>query len=305
MQKGYKRKAKGLALLQCIIGLIILIIVVLLLYFAITMDYSDKLQEGTQLRAYVPSQATAAPTAVPVTQVPATDAPEQAELVESTVPAERTPEPESEAAVQPGLTDSPTDAAETAQNESAIVSLTPAPSEAPTDEPIEEPTTEPAAESTPVPTGAYAKIEPIKNRLPDPTSKNVKLGITASQRSAADEQSVLYLNGYAYIDRENVDAAATVYRLVIVSSNGEAVMAHVNRVPGISGLPHEGASCSNVSGADFEVYLNVNSFPDDVYYLGIVFNNKGSFVLSQFPGNPSFSVVNHRVLTEVPTVSED
>ena len=40
MQKGYKRQAKGMAVLRCFIGLFIVLIVVLLATFFIGLDYS-------------------------------------------------------------------------------------------------------------------------------------------------------------------------------------------------------------------------------------------------------------------------
>jgi len=53
MQKGYKRKAKGMAVLYCFIGLLLLFIIVILGYFALNMDYSDKLAPDASMRPYV------------------------------------------------------------------------------------------------------------------------------------------------------------------------------------------------------------------------------------------------------------
>ncbi|MCQ2437002.1 MAG: hypothetical protein MJ099_01235 [Clostridia bacterium] len=69
MQKGYKRKAKGMAVLRCILGLFIIIIVVLVMCFVLKLDYSDKLDPETEVRAYVEVQATPEPTADPAAPV--------------------------------------------------------------------------------------------------------------------------------------------------------------------------------------------------------------------------------------------
>ena len=63
MQKGYKRQAKGMAVLRCFIGLFIVLIVVLLATFFIGLDYSDKLSPEASLRPYVAE--TPAPTELP------------------------------------------------------------------------------------------------------------------------------------------------------------------------------------------------------------------------------------------------
>ena len=53
MQKGYKRNGKSKAVLHCFIGLFLVIIVVLVAYFWLSMDYSDQLDPETSMRPYV------------------------------------------------------------------------------------------------------------------------------------------------------------------------------------------------------------------------------------------------------------
>ena len=50
MQKGYKRNGKSKAVLHCFIGLFFVIIVVLVAYFWLSMDYSDQLDPETSMR---------------------------------------------------------------------------------------------------------------------------------------------------------------------------------------------------------------------------------------------------------------
>ena len=50
LKKGRKREAKGLAVLYFIIGLIILLIILAVIYFALAkLDYSDKIDPETTL----------------------------------------------------------------------------------------------------------------------------------------------------------------------------------------------------------------------------------------------------------------
>ena len=80
MQKGYKREGRGMAVLRCFIGLFIMIVVILLAYFMLQLDYSDKLDPSVSMRPYVevtPSPipaATAEPTEAPALP---TEAPEE------------------------------------------------------------------------------------------------------------------------------------------------------------------------------------------------------------------------------------
>ena len=56
-KQGRKREAKGLAVLYFVIGLIILLIILAVVYFALVkLDYSDKLDPNATQRPYVESQ---------------------------------------------------------------------------------------------------------------------------------------------------------------------------------------------------------------------------------------------------------
>jgi len=61
MQKGYKREAKGKAVLLCFIGLFTVIIVVLGAAFMLQLDYSDKLPADAPVRPYVETTPTPTP----------------------------------------------------------------------------------------------------------------------------------------------------------------------------------------------------------------------------------------------------
>lgn len=96
MQKGYKRQAKGMAVLRCFIGLFSVIIVVLVAYFYLKVDYSDKLDPNASVRPYV--ETTPSPT------------PDPALAVIASPEATSTPAPTATATLAPTPTPSPTPA---------------------------------------------------------------------------------------------------------------------------------------------------------------------------------------------------
>ena len=125
LKQGRKREAKGLAVLYFIIGLIILLIILAVIYFALAkLDYSDKLDPEATMRPYV-EQAQPEADAEPV----------EPEVDEPEAPAGE-PVPEDE------------------------VDLT-EPTEAPTPEPTPEPTEAPTPEPTPEPTPAGPTPTPV------------------------------------------------------------------------------------------------------------------------------------------------
>ena len=124
LKQGRKREAKGLAVLYFIIGLIILLIILAVIYFALAkLDYSDKLDPETTIRPYV----------------------------EETQPVISPVEPEEDDVASDFDSGIPTDEVDLTESEEDL--MEDAPTEAPTEEPTEEPTAEPTA--TPEPEGPY------------------------------------------------------------------------------------------------------------------------------------------------------
>ena len=90
LKKGRKREAKGLAVLYFIIGLIILLIILAVIYFALAkLDYSDRIKNpDASMRAYV--QATQAPlSALPAVEAEPAATDEQPEEVDLSPPSSR------------------------------------------------------------------------------------------------------------------------------------------------------------------------------------------------------------------------
>lgn len=272
LQKGYKREAKGMAVLRCFIGLFIMIVVILVAYFMLRLDYSDKLSPDASMRPYVETTATPQPTEAPTALPSATDDPSAA----SGLSAATTPEP-------------------TATAE-------------PTVEPTATPTATPEPTATPLPTNIpESQISPLKFKgftLPEPSTKTGKLGITYSYRSVADNYSLLAIRGYAYIDDPSFDGSNATLYLVIHQSTGRSALALPVMTSGISGVDHSDALCQNASACDFEAVINVTGFDNEIYSLGMVISYKtGDEVhneyFASFPGDTTFTVLNNQVVSDL------
>lgn len=282
MQKGYKREGRGMAVLRCFIGLFIMIVVILLAYFMLRLDYSDKLDPNASIRPYVEITPSPVPTSTPeVTEAPA--------VIQATE--------------APVVTDAP------------LITAIPTaePTEAPTAEPTAEPTPEVTAtpEPTKIPSSAVAPLKFSGYKLPSLSAKDAELGITYSYRSAADDNRYLHLQGYAYVDDSGYNGSNADLYLVIIRSTGHTALALPTKVSGISGIEHASAQCSNASASDFDVVIDVSKFPDDSYTLGMVFMYKDSSAgqtrteYFTFPSEMSFSVLSNQVISDVRTVTAE
>ena len=267
MQKGYKRNAKGMAVLRCFIGLFSVIIVILIAYFYLQVDYSDKLNPNASIRPYV----------------------------------ETTPSPTLDAnAALPAASPSP--------------EITSAPTPVPTAVPTATPTPSPSPTPSPEPTSMAANISAVKTdgfALPDVSQLDGKIGITHAYLSAADDNKLLQLQGYAYINEETYDgSSAQLFLVVTQAASGSSVLVLPNKVEGVSGLDHSSAICANASASDFEVFIDVSAFPSEIYSLGMVFMYTGTdgqnhIEYFKFPDNIAFTVLDSRIITDIPTTKAD
>jgi len=277
MQKGYKREGRAMAVLRCFIGLFFLIVVVLLAYFLLRLDYSDKLEPGTSMRPYVEVTPSPEPSTSPeATAVPA--------ILNNALNA----------------TVAPTNA--------PVATATAKPTTAPTSVPTAEPTAEPTAtpEPTAIPESAVAPLKFSGFEMPALSEKTAQLGVTHSYRSVADSYRYLHLKGYACIDEADYDGAAADIYLVIIRSTGHTALALPTKVEGASGVTLTSA-CANASASDFEVVIDVSKFPDDSYTLGMVFMYKDAEGKTRteyctFPTTQSFSVLSGQVISDVKVV---
>ena len=171
-------------MLHCFIGLFAVIVIVLVAYFWLTMDYSDKLSADTSVRPYV-------------------------ELTPS-------PEPEQVPVVAPQAS------AETIAEPTAI--STPVVTPTPTPVPTASPTPTPAPSPTPMPTSMAAVVSPTRSdgySLPDPSTLSASYAITSSFRSVADDYRYIELKGYAYMNDATYDAANAAVFLVLLPESSE------------------------------------------------------------------------------------
>ena len=277
LKQGRKREAKGLAVLYFIIGLIILLIILAVIYFALAkLDYSDKLDPEATMRPYVE-------------QTLPTEAPEAVESEPN--------EPEDN-----GFEALPEDDVD-------LTEPTEEPTPEPTPEPTEEPTPEPPPEPTPEPTPLPADkvAQPMKKvpNLPTETSENGKIGLTKSFVSPADDNKLMYLAGYGYINEETFDGAAAKSWLVITEvASGQNVGYPLTLTPNVSGLPHTDAVCKNATSCDFEITLDVSQYKEGIYSMALVIGykdgKKNAFKYYPFSSDVKFTVLDGKVVTPAP-----
>ncbi len=263
LKRGRKREAKGLAVLYFIIGLIILLIILAVIWFALAkLDYSDKLNPDASMRPYV----------------------------------ETTTLPEAE----------PTPEADTEPDEVDLTEATEAPTPEPTEKPTEAPTPEPTPEPTAIPAELSAKPMTKMPNLPESPSENGAIGITGCYVSQPNDNKLMHLTGYGYVNDAAFDGAQARSWLVVtqVSSN-QRVAYPLTLTPGVSGLPHGAALCRNASASDFEIYMDVSAYQEGIYSLALVIGyipegkNKPAYAYYPFSGDISFTVLNGTVITPV------
>lgn len=279
LKQGRKREAKGLAVLYFIIGLIILLIILAVIYFALAkLDYSDKLDPEATMRPYV--EQTQAPVAVEPNEP-------KAETVET------------------GTGDSqPEDAVDLTQ---PTEEPTPKPTRKPkkTPNPTAEPTPEPTPEPTALPADKVAQPMKKMPNLPAEPSENGKIGLTTSFVSPADDNKLMYLAGYGYVNEEAFDGAAAKSWLVITEvASGQSIGYPLTNTAGVSGLPHADAVCQNATTCDFEITLDVSQYKEGIYSMALVVGykdgKKNVFKYYPFSSDVKFTVLDGKVVTPAP-----
>ena len=267
-KKGRKREAKGLAVVYFIIGLIILLIILAVIYFALVeLDYSDRMKDPeATVRSYVEMT------------------PEPQSLV--------LPEPEEteEAPLEVDLT-LPTD--------------TPEPTPTPTPEPTATP--EPTPSPTPLPPTMLAQPRTAGFTLPGTSAVNCQAAITKCSVSVADNNKYMYLAGYGFINDAAFDASKIQCFLIVSQTKTNQLIAYqLTMKPGVSGVSHDGALCQNAASADFEVCFDVSTlYTEDIYNLGLVIGykpprkRKATFAYYPFPSDVNFTVLAGQVVEPV------
>lgn len=242
MQKGYKRTDKAIAVLHFFIGLIVVAIFLIVAYVALQkMDYSYRLDPDASMRPYV--EVTAAPDETPL---PSTDPDEGNGIIDLTPTSDPTAEPTPEG------------------------TPTPEPTPIPTPSPEPTATPEPTPEPTAIPAEAYS-VYTFDGFVVPPASTELTAKLTNLYISQANNNSVVALDGYSYIDDAAYDCAnAAAFLVVTQTASGMQVAYQAAMLPGASGEEHNDAQCLNVESADFRVVLDVSGYADGEYQLGIV-----------------------------------
>ena len=286
-QKGRKRESKGLAVLYFIIGLIILLIILGIIYFALVkLDYSDQVADGADGRAYVAATAAAADDVI----LPEDD---EGELDDDDLFA--------------GAEDG-TDVEATAEPNIVRATAEPTPTPEPTPEPT--PTPSPTPEPTAIPAEAMNAFRTKGYTVRNSASENGVIGITDCKVSEPNNNQVMYLAGYGYVNTATFDGSrAKSFMIITQRTTGKTIAYELTMSNGISGLTHTAAECANPAACDYSMYVDVSSFPDDIYTLALVItyqpanNNKTSYAYYPFSSDVSFTVLNGQVVTPVATVN--
>lgn len=281
LKKGRKREAKGLAVLYFIIGLIILFIILAVIYFALAkLDYSDKLDPETTMRPYVEGTVDEDPSL-------SSDFPSGEETVQL-IPQDDV-----------DLTGGDEEPADLPTEEP-----TPLPTEEPTPEPTEEPTPEPTA----LPADQVAQPMAQTPSLPAMASENGKTAITDCYVSQADNNQIMALTGYGYVDEADFDGAqAKSWLIVSQVTSGKYQAYPLTLGNGLSGVTHDDAVCKNADSCDFNVYLDVSQYDEGIYSLALVIGyvkdgeKKVTYKYYPFGDDISFTVLDHQVITPVST----
>lgn len=271
LKKGRKREAKSLHVLYFIIGLVVLALILGVIYFALVT----------------------------------LDYSDKIKNPEATLRAyvEMTPEPTEEASGEEDALSAEVD----------LTSATPEPTAEPT--PTPSPTPEPTPEPTPVPTAIPANLfaQPMTAgfSVPNTASKNGVYGITDCYVSQANNNQVMSLTGYAYINDITFDGTqARSFLVVTQKSTGKMIAYQMTNTMGISNVDHTGATAQNPSACDFTVNLDVSKYTQDIYSLSLILayktpgSDKIHYAYYPFSNDTSFTVVGGQVVTPVPVVDE-
>lgn len=263
MRKGYDREGKVAALIRFSIGIVVIAVVLVGLYYLfVSRTYSvDGLAPEETPRSYVlTAQMLATPDLEP----------------------EITPEPEPEETLPPYATPTPEPAT-------------------PTPEPTASPS--PTPEPTPIATTLLSQAMPRTDDQIPATSEYVRAGLTNCYVSAVDDYKLMRIDGYAYIEDARYDGAnSTCYLIVRRDSLGQNMAYAAISVEGVSGIEHEGAG-QNLAKSDFSVYLDVSGYGDDVYSLGLVLiatSGEDQVMVSyRFPETMTFAVRGGEVVSPI------
>ena len=232
MQKGYRRDGKGAAVIRFFIGLVVLVTALgLLYYFVVMQDYSDRIADPNYAyRSYVATDETPEPSLAPELE------------------PEVTPESGPTATLPPYATPTPTPAG-----------------------PTPKPTPSPTPEPTNVPLARLSTARKLESSKIPKLSDEIKAGLTRCYVSAIDGYKIMQVEGYVFADNPAFDGSNddnSVLLIVVRDSTSEIVGYLAEKAEGVTGIEHEGAG-KNLEGADFQAFIDVSKYADDVYSLGV------------------------------------
>lgn len=271
LKKGRKREAKSLAVLYFIIGLIVLALILGVIYFVLVT-----LDYSDKIKD---------PDATMRSYV------------------ETTPIPSAEVSSD-SLNDTLPDSVD-------MTSATPTPTAEPTPTPTAEPTPEPTPIPTSIPSDLLAKPKTNGFSVPNVASQNGVYGITDCYVSQADNNQIMSLTGYGYVNDITFDGTqARSFLVVTQKSSGKMIAYQMTNTFGASEMDHTDTTAQNPGACDFTVNIDVSQYTQDIYSLALVLayktpsSSKITYAYFPFSSDVSFTVVGGQVVTPVTTIDE-
>ena len=142
--------------------------------------------------------------------------------------------------------------------------------------------------------------------LPNTSSNNGVIGITHCYVSEADQDKVMYIKGYGYVQEKSFDGSLAKSWLIITEvASDQSICYPLTMSPNASGITHDGATCKNASSCDFELYFEVSQYNEGIYSIALVIGYKDSimntnnFRYYQFDNDKKFTVLKGRIITPI------
>ncbi|MBQ8507161.1 MAG: hypothetical protein IJ466_07010, partial [Clostridia bacterium] len=170
----------------------------------------------------------------------------------------------------------------------------------PTPTPEPTPTPTPTPKPTKIPTDKCASARKKGFNVPV-ASDTATVELTNFYVSEPNNNRVIQFNGYAFQDNAAYDCKdSQAYLVVTQQETGDQIAYKATMKEGISGADLSFAACQNASESEFRLFINVKSYDDGDYSLGIVlyYELDGNTAYSYHELPQSFTIVDGAVAAE-------
>ncbi|MEG2624442.1 MAG: hypothetical protein RSC06_16250, partial [Clostridia bacterium] len=144
--------------------------------------------------------------------------------------------------------------------EEGYVPATPTPTPVPVVTPRPLPTPMPTPNATPLPLD-WLSSHDTRMVMPRDTSAKGEAGFTGMSTSDGDENQVMLVTGWAFLDGFDAQKA-NVYLVVSAKSGSISKFYEVDVLPGSTGIVHDASRGTNLERADFRAAFNVSTYEE-------------------------------------------